>query len=98
MPWAEDEVHGILARAVRRGLQRRRGAVPPGCEPYHAGAVWAEPDLDHAAEQIVRVYSASETREAIAANGQSLVRRTLDPAAVGERMAARLHILRGFVE
>ena len=75
-----------------------RGEVPPGCEPYRAGSLWAEPDLDHAAEQFVRVYSQRESRESISAKGQALVRRRLDPATVGERMALRLHALRGFVD
>jgi glycosyltransferase involved in cell wall biosynthesis/2-polyprenyl-3-methyl-5-hydroxy-6-metoxy-1,4-benzoquinol methylase len=33
-----------------------KGQVPAGCDPYPAGGVWAEPDLDHAAAMMRRVY------------------------------------------
>jgi glycosyltransferase involved in cell wall biosynthesis len=44
-----DEGNSYL---VRHGLTR----VPEACEPYPAGLEWAEPDLDHAAELMRRVY------------------------------------------
>jgi hypothetical protein len=37
-----------------------RVAVPAGCDPYPQGSPWADPDLDHAAELMRRVYEARE--------------------------------------
>jgi hypothetical protein len=36
------------------------GSVPAGCDPYPAGSVWAEPDLDEAATCMQRVYRSPE--------------------------------------
>jgi glycosyltransferase involved in cell wall biosynthesis len=35
----------------------RPGVVPKGAEPYPAGAFWADPDLDHAAELLRHVFT-----------------------------------------
>jgi glycosyltransferase involved in cell wall biosynthesis len=37
-------------------VRHRLTVTPPGCDPYPPGIEWAEPDLDHAAELMRRVY------------------------------------------
>ena len=45
---------------VRHGMTH----TPEGCDPYPAGVEWADPDLDHAAELMRRVYEQpDEARE-----------------------------------
>jgi len=45
---------------VRHGMT----LTPEGCDPYPAGVEWADPDLDHAAELMRRVYEQpDEARE-----------------------------------
>jgi glycosyltransferase involved in cell wall biosynthesis len=61
--------------------------------PYRRGAVWAEPDVDHAAEQMRRVVEQPLLSAEIAARARADVARTLGPQAVGERMRQRLTAL-----
>jgi glycosyltransferase involved in cell wall biosynthesis len=67
--------------------------VPPGCEPYDAGLLWAEPDLASAVEQMKTAYAYPELRAAKAAQGQDFVRRQLSPGAVGNLMKQRVELL-----
>ena len=53
--------------------------------PYPAGAVWAEPDLGHAAELMVQVAGDAEGRERRAAAARRRVDEIYSPAAAGER-------------
>jgi len=61
--------------------------------PYDAGAVWAEPDVAHAARQMRAVYTDAAERERRTRRAQSDVREQLSDAAVGEILAARLEVL-----
>lgn len=65
-----------------------------GCEtatgPYPAGAVWADPDLAHAAEQMRRVYDRREEARAVAARGRRAVAELLSMPAYAGRVAAAL--------
>ncbi|HET9058892.1 MAG TPA: methyltransferase domain-containing protein [Acidimicrobiales bacterium] len=62
----------------------RPGFVPFGCQPYPAGARWAEPDLDHAASLMRRVYDRPAEAEAIGARARESV---LSKYGVGVRAA-----------
>jgi len=57
--------------------------IPPGCDPYPAGAEWAEPDLDHAAELMRRVYDNPEEARAVGERGRRelLASHSLERAA-----------------
>lgn len=67
--------------------------VGEGVEHYPAGATWAEPDLDHAAEALRAArYEARQTRER-ALRGREEVERRLSPEAVGAQMIDRLRAL-----
>jgi glycosyltransferase involved in cell wall biosynthesis len=58
--------------------------------PYPRGAVWAEPDLHHAAELLRGVYEHPEEARAIGEQGRIDVRQRFGPASAGRRMAERL--------
>jgi glycosyltransferase involved in cell wall biosynthesis len=56
--------------------------------PFGAGQSWAEPDVSHAAWCMRRMVSDRQWREALAGNGQTLVRATYSPQPVGAMYAA----------
>jgi hypothetical protein len=58
--------------------------------PYRKGAVWAEADVEHAAEQMRRVVDNPEEAKAVAARASSDIARSLSPQAVGDQMRKRL--------
>lgn len=49
----------------------RLTTVPPGCGPYPAGAFWADPDVDVAAELLNRVYQHADEAAELAERGRS---------------------------
>jgi hypothetical protein len=64
-----------------------------GCEIYPAVGRWAEPDLDHAAELMRRVWERPEEAAVKAARAQKDVRRRYAPTAAGAIARARLERL-----
>jgi glycosyltransferase involved in cell wall biosynthesis len=69
------------------------GRVGPDCEIYPPEGEWAEPDLEHAAALMRRVY---EDREGAGRTGEQAradIARTLSPRATGAAMRARLEQL-----
>jgi len=60
------------------------GAVPPGCDPYPAGAQWAEPDLEAAATLMRHVYRHPEEA---AAKGRLARERVLAEHGLAQRAA-----------
>lgn len=62
--------------------------------PYPAGAVWAEPDIDHAARLIREVVAHPADAAARGAQARIDVERDRDPAATGRLVRARLDALR----
>jgi glycosyltransferase involved in cell wall biosynthesis len=64
--------------------------IGPGNDPYPADAVWAEPDLEHAAELLRRVRAEPAERARRADAGRELLARDHAPAAVGAALAGRL--------
>lgn len=57
---------------------------------YPAGPLWAEADVDHAADCIRRLIDDPALRERLGARASNDIRRQLDPEAVGKLVAARL--------
>jgi hypothetical protein len=58
--------------------------------PYPKGYVWADPDLNHAAEQMRHIY---KNRDAAAERGQrakETVLKLFDPVVAGTRMKERV--------
>ena len=74
-----DAQGGFLVRHERVVLERDEG-------PYPAGAVWAEPDMDHAAGQMRRVFEDRSEAAHRAERGRSAIARDLSYEAVGERV------------
>ncbi len=61
--------------------------------PYRRGAEWAEPDVDHAAEQMRRVVESPQATAQVAARGRADIERLLSPHAIGLVMRSRLTAL-----
>jgi glycosyltransferase involved in cell wall biosynthesis len=61
--------------------------------PYQKGWVWAEPDIDHAAETMRHVYKERIHARAVGQRAAGDIRRLLGPEAVGEAMKQRLEAI-----
>ena len=68
----------------------RREVCETATGPYPAGAVWADPDLGHAAEQMRRVYDCRADARAVAERGQRTVAELLSMPAYAGRVADAL--------
>jgi glycosyltransferase involved in cell wall biosynthesis/SAM-dependent methyltransferase len=64
--------------------------VGPGAAPYAATEEWAEPDLDHAAAQLRRVFTDRDEAAARGARAAQDIAARHSPAAAGEVMTRRL--------
>ncbi|HEY3787925.1 MAG TPA: glycosyltransferase, partial [Urbifossiella sp.] len=58
--------------------------------PYPKGCVWADPSIEHAAEQMRRVYENRSEAAAVAARGRREAAALLCPEAAARRMVQRL--------
>ena len=67
--------------------------IGPGCEIYPAHGSWAEPNLDHAAELMRRVWQRPEEALSKAARGRTDIHRLYAPAVAGRLARARLEHL-----
>jgi hypothetical protein len=72
--------------------------VPKGCDPYDEGLLWAEPRLDHAADQMRLVAANAEIRRSRAHNGHDYILQHFAPESVGKLMTERLDIIQGKLE
>lgn len=68
--------------------------VPQGCEPYPAGAEWADPDLDAAAELMRHVFEHQDEAAARGLRAREDVLSRHDPARAGAFMRERLEEIR----
>lgn len=64
--------------------------IERACGPYPQGAVWAEPDLHHAAAQMRFAFANREAAAAIGRQAQQDIARMLRPQVVGEMLRQRL--------
>ena len=62
-------------------------------EPYDQGLVWADPDLEHAAELMRFVYENLEVAQEVAARAQGEILEQLSPEVVGQLIRDRLRRL-----
>ncbi|QEC46244.1 glycosyltransferase [Baekduia soli] len=65
-------------------------AVGPGAHPYPADAVWAEPDLDHAAHLMREVFENQDEARQRGVRAQRDIQERHAPHVAGEIMLARL--------
>jgi len=72
----------------------RMTRIPPGCDPYPAGAEWAEPDLDAAAKLMRYVYENQEEARALGRRAQEDILRRGSPLQTGRFVAGRLDDVR----
>ena len=71
-----------------------RVALAEDIDPYPRGAVWADPDVVHAGEQMRRVFDRRDEAAEKGRRAWAEVREVLSPEAAGRRMAARLEEIR----
>jgi glycosyltransferase involved in cell wall biosynthesis len=69
--------------------------VGEGADPYPAAAVWADPDIDHAAALMRHVYNDRDACQKLGAVAAKDIRRTHSPGAVGESVYRRLESIHG---
>jgi len=81
-----DAESGLPVKASLVTLDRNHG-------PYSKGQVWAEPDIDHAAEQMRRVHRDAELRTRIGSAGRKRIESALSPAVIGARYRRRLEAI-----
>ena len=71
-------------------VRYRMVAIEQDHGPYRKGAEWADPDVDHAAEQMRRVVEEPATARAVAARARADIARLYSPQAVGQQIRDRL--------
>lgn len=61
--------------------------------PYKSHQIWAEPDVQHAADYMLRLSSDARWREMIAANGMRTIHQEFSPEVIGQKIKERLREL-----
>lgn len=61
--------------------------------PYKKGSVWADPDIDHAAELMRHVYEHRETGQRIGAAASEDMKSQYSPRRIGERIGERMQVI-----
>ena len=67
--------------------------VGTGCGPYSPFSRWADPNIEHAAEQMKTVATNHELRLSVARAGKEFIYRAFSPEAVGRTMRRRFSVL-----
>lgn len=62
--------------------------------PYKKGHLWAEPDLDHAAEKMRRIVSDEKLARLIGAKAEAKIKTEFSPERIGRLMMDRFHLIR----
>ena len=62
--------------------------------PYRRGQVWAEPDLDMAANAMRQISASRDLRQQLGARGKEMVTRELSPAVLAPMLRSRLALIR----
>ncbi len=81
--------NGCPVRASLVTLDRNHG-------PYAKGQVWAEPDIDHAAEWMQRLCADRTLAARLGAAGRRTIEEKFSPAAIGARYRRRLEAIAGW--
>ena len=63
------------------------------CGPYEKGNVWAEPDIDHAAELMQAVYLRTGLSQKLALQGQKDIKNKMTPVITGREMVERINLI-----
>ena len=69
--------------------------IPVGrhCEPYDAGSLWADPNVEQAARHMTNIAASADLRVQLSNAGREFVRTVLSPEAVGQTMRQRFETL-----
>ena len=78
-----DETNGAPVRARLVTLEKNVG-------PYARGQTWADPDVHHAAEWMVKIRRNPELRQALGAAARATIEDRFSPLAIGSRYRRRL--------
>jgi glycosyltransferase involved in cell wall biosynthesis len=73
----------------------KRVAIDHDHGVYKKGNVWAEPSVEHAASLMRQVFDHPEAARALGERAREEARKLLSLEAAGQRMARRLHTIRG---
>ena len=83
----------LLDESIAYLVRSEPASVPEGVLGYPAGSRWAEPDIDHAAQQLRAVWEDLPGARRRAERGRDLVARELSPLTVGTRLRDRVEEL-----
>jgi glycosyltransferase involved in cell wall biosynthesis len=75
-------------------VRHRLVPIGPGADPYPADGEWAEPDVEHAAALMRRVFDDRGFATELGTRAAREIRRTHSPEAAGKVMARRLDSIR----
>lgn len=84
-----DETNGCPVRARLITLERNHG-------PYAKGQTWADPETDHAAEWMQRLFADRALGERLGAAARRTIEEKFAPAAIGARYRRRLEAIAGW--
>ena len=88
-----DFMNATTARLVEYEETR----IPEDVPPYPKGFIWAEPSLDHAAEELRWVADHPIEAQEMGQRAAEYARRILAPQAAGKRMMQRIDMIRSRV-
>ena len=81
--------NGCPVRCRTVPIEKTRG-------PYVKGQLWAEPDVEHAAEWMRRIFHEPELRATLGANARITMETQFSPAVIGARYRRRLESIATF--
>lgn len=81
---------GLLDETVAHLVPATPAPVPQGVPAYPAGSLWAEPDVDCAAEALRSIWTDPAAARERADRGWRLIAEQLSPAAVGPGLRAHI--------
>ncbi len=81
--------NGCPVRCQLVQLERQHG-------PYEPGQYWAEPDLDHAAQWMQRLFEDRALAQRLGAAARTTIEERFSPAAIGARYRQRLEVIAGW--
>jgi glycosyltransferase involved in cell wall biosynthesis len=84
-----NEHNGCPVRCELRALEQSHG-------PYSKGSTWAEPDVEHAAECMRRVFEDHALAARLGAAARATIEARFAPAVVGARYRRRLEAIAAF--
>jgi len=81
--------NGLPVRSCIVRLEQNHG-------PYAKGSVWADPDVDHAAEQIRRVFADPQLATKLGRRGAETIAARFAPTVIGAKYRQRLESIAAF--